>query len=143
MWRQEDVFMALGQGIDASTGHKVQTDDELAKKGAGRPPPVVLLNTPPLDARRRAVGHARPAGPGQHHHPDAEVRRRGGVEHRRAEGANSVLIAGDAMGRPMIEALEAEPDRWDLSSLFAVTSSAALFSVPVKERFFDADARTS
>jgi acyl-CoA synthetase (AMP-forming)/AMP-acid ligase II len=54
-----------------------------------------------------------------------------------AEGANSILIAGDAMGRPMIEALEAaEPDRWDLSSLFALSSSAALFSVPVKERFF-------
>ena len=54
-------------------------------------------------------------------------------------GVNSVLIAGDAMGRPMIEALEAAgPDRWDLSSLFAVTSSAALFSVPVKERFFAA-----
>jgi acyl-CoA synthetase (AMP-forming)/AMP-acid ligase II len=52
------------------------------------------------------------------------------------ERVNSVLIAGDAMGRPMIEALEAEPDRWDLSSLFAVTSSAALFSVPVKERYF-------
>ena len=53
------------------------------------------------------------------------------------EGVNSMLIAGDAMGRPMIEALEAEPDRWDLSSLFAVTSSAALFSVPVKERYFE------
>jgi acyl-CoA synthetase (AMP-forming)/AMP-acid ligase II len=39
----------------------------------------------------------------------------------------------------MIETLEAAgPDRWDLSSLFAVTSSAALFSVPVKERFFAA-----
>ena len=34
MWRQEDVFFALGQGIDATTGHKVDSDDELAKKGA-------------------------------------------------------------------------------------------------------------
>jgi acyl-CoA synthetase (AMP-forming)/AMP-acid ligase II len=54
-----------------------------------------------------------------------------------AEGVNAIMIAGDAMGRPMIEALEAEPDRWDTSSLLAISSSAALFSVPVKERFFE------
>jgi acyl-CoA synthetase (AMP-forming)/AMP-acid ligase II len=47
------------------------------------------------------------------------------------------MIAGDAMGRPMIEALEANPGKWDTSSLFAISSSAALFSVPVKERFFE------
>src|SRR5205814_5299601 len=39
-------------------------------------------------------------------------------------------------GRPLIEALEAEPNRWDTSSLLAVSSSAALFSAPVKDRFF-------
>jgi acyl-CoA synthetase (AMP-forming)/AMP-acid ligase II len=34
--------------------------------------------------------------------------------------------------------LEAEPNRWDTSSLLAVSSSAALFSAPVKDRFFAA-----
>ena len=29
MWRQEDVFMALGQGINSSTGHQVSHDREL------------------------------------------------------------------------------------------------------------------
>ena len=52
------------------------------------------------------------------------------------EKANSIMITGDAMGRPLIEALVASPDRWDVSSLFAVSSSAALFSAPVKDRFF-------
>jgi 3-oxocholest-4-en-26-oate---CoA ligase len=53
------------------------------------------------------------------------------------EGVNAIMIAGDAMGRPMIEALEANPGKWDTSSLLAISSSAALFSVPVKERFFE------
>jgi acyl-CoA synthetase (AMP-forming)/AMP-acid ligase II len=48
------------------------------------------------------------------------------------------MITGDAMGRPLIEALEAAPGRWDVSSILAVSSSAALFSAPVKDRFFAA-----
>jgi acyl-CoA synthetase (AMP-forming)/AMP-acid ligase II len=138
MWRQEDVFFALGQGIDATTGHKVESDDELAKKGASGAP-LVLLITPPLMHGAAQWGTFGQMAQGNtvvlmpRFDPE-EVWRL--VEE---VGVNSVLIAGDAMGRPMIETLEAAgPDRWDLSSLFAVTSSAALFSVPVKERFFAA-----
>ena len=38
------------------------------------------------------------------------------------------MITGDAMGRPLIEALERSGDRYDLSSLFALSSTAAVFS---------------
>jgi len=48
---------------------------------------------------------------------------------------NVVFITGDAMGRPMVDAL-AERD-YDLSSLVTVASSAALFSQNVKEEFLD------
>jgi acyl-CoA synthetase (AMP-forming)/AMP-acid ligase II len=135
MWRQEDVFFALGQGIDATTGHKVERDDELAEKGAAGGP-VVLLNTPPLMHGAAQWGTLGQLAQGN---TIVLMPRFDAVdvwETVQREGVNSVLIAGDAMGRPMIEALEADPDRWDLSSLFAVTSSAALFSVPVKERYF-------
>src|SRR3954452_9971700 len=50
---------------------------------------------------------------------------------------NSIMITGDAMGRPLIEALEAAGDRYEATSLLAVSSSAALFSAPVKDRFFE------
>jgi acyl-CoA synthetase (AMP-forming)/AMP-acid ligase II len=135
MWRQEDVFFALGQGIDATTGHKVESDDELAKKGASGGP-VVLLNTPPLMHGAAQWGTLGQLAQGNAIvlMPRFDADEVWGLVER--ERVNSVLIAGDAMGRPMIEALEAEPERWDLSSLFAVTSSAALFSVPVKERYF-------
>ena len=41
------------------------------------------------------------------------------------------------MAGPMIDALEAEPDRWDTSALISVSSSAALFSQTVKDRFLE------
>jgi acyl-CoA synthetase (AMP-forming)/AMP-acid ligase II len=53
-----------------------------------------------------------------------------------AERVNSVMITGDAMGKPLIESLDDAGTHHDLSSLIAVVSSAALFSAPVKDQFF-------
>ena len=53
------------------------------------------------------------------------------------EKVNSVMITGDAMGKPLIESLDDEGTEHDLSSLLAVVSSAALFSAPVKDQFFE------
>ena len=53
------------------------------------------------------------------------------------EKVNSVMITGDAMGKPLIESLDDEGTDHDLSSLLAVVSSAALFSAPVKDQFFE------
>jgi 3-oxocholest-4-en-26-oate---CoA ligase len=41
-------------------------------------------------------------------------------------------IVGDAFARPMLAALEANPDRWDLSSLRAITSSGVTWSPETK-----------
>jgi acyl-CoA synthetase (AMP-forming)/AMP-acid ligase II len=51
-----------------------------------------------------------------------------------SQRAASVMVVGDAMGRPLVEALEASPGRWDTSGLFAVSSSGAALSDPVRER---------
>jgi 3-oxocholest-4-en-26-oate---CoA ligase len=51
------------------------------------------------------------------------------------EKANALMITGDAMARPLIEALD-EGTTYDSSSLLAVSSTAALFSPSVKEEFF-------
>jgi 3-oxocholest-4-en-26-oate---CoA ligase len=52
------------------------------------------------------------------------------------EKVNSIMITGDAMGKPMVEALDEPGTSYDLSNLFVLTSSAALFSAPVKDEFF-------
>jgi fatty-acyl-CoA synthase len=48
-----------------------------------------------------------------------------------------LVIVGDAFARPMLRALDAQPGRWDLSSLQLVVSSGAMFSTEVKQRLID------
>lgn len=45
---------------------------------------------------------------------------------------NCVVIVGDPFARPMLAELDAQPDRWKLSSLVAVISSGAMWSEEVK-----------
>ena len=49
------------------------------------------------------------------------------------EGVNVMSMVGDAFGKPILRALDAEPDRWDLSSLVGITSSGVMWSKEVKE----------
>lgn len=44
----------------------------------------------------------------------------------------SMAIVGDPFARPMVEALDAEPGRWDVSSMLRITSSGVMWSVEVK-----------
>ena len=53
------------------------------------------------------------------------------------EKVNAIMITGDAMGRPLIETIEQRGDEYDLSSLVAVGSTAAVFSPSVKDQFFE------
>ena len=48
MWRQEDVFYALGGGIDAYTGVPVDDEYTLAEKAGASAAPLVSLCIPPL-----------------------------------------------------------------------------------------------
>ena len=49
------------------------------------------------------------------------------------ERVNQIAIVGDAFGKPMLKALDENPGRWDLASLFLVASSSVMFSEPVKQ----------
>ena len=49
------------------------------------------------------------------------------------EQVNGIVIVGDPFARPLLAALDAEPDRWDLSSLLGILSSGAMWSEEVKE----------
>jgi acyl-CoA synthetase (AMP-forming)/AMP-acid ligase II len=53
------------------------------------------------------------------------------------EKVNLLFITGDAMGRPLIEALDERGVDYDLSSLVALSSTAAVFSPSVKDEFFE------
>ncbi|HEV3225527.1 MAG TPA: acyl-CoA synthetase [Acidimicrobiales bacterium] len=136
VWRQEDVFMALGQGIDAVTGHKVESDTELADAAAAGFP-LISFMLPPLMHGACQWGMLGMMFKGNTVMLAERFDPAGVWDGIAREKANAIMITGDAMGRPLIEALDAEPERWDTSSMLAVSSSAALFSAPVKDRFFN------
>ena len=48
-----------------------------------------------------------------------------------ARRVEQLAIVGDAFAAPIVAALDAEPDRWDISSLRTISSSGALFSETV------------
>ena len=136
MWRQEDVFMALGQGIDAMTGQRVETEFTMAERAVNGFP-LSFMVIPPL-----MHGAAQWGTMGQLFQGNTVVllpkfSPEGTWELIDSAKVNSIVITGDAMGRPMIEHLEANPGVHDTSSLISVSSSAAIFSPTVKDRFLD------
>jgi len=140
MWRCEDIFFALMGGIDPFTREPVSSEYEQSAKAKESPGQLIFMNTPPL-----MHGAAFVAGCMQLFQGavtvlvprfDAEEVWRIIDRHR----VNAILIVGDAMGRPLIEALEtieARGEDLDLSCLLSCSSSAAVFSPTVKERFLD------
>jgi 3-oxocholest-4-en-26-oate---CoA ligase len=137
VWRHEDVFYALGGGVDAYTNERVTHGHQLAEKAAATETPMVSLNIPPLMHGAAQWGALRFLFEGNtvcfvpRFDPEAVWSL---VE---AEGVNTMMITGDAMARPLIEALSADPDRWDLSSLFVVSSSAVVFSPSLKDTLLE------
>ena len=134
VWRHEDVFYALGGGTDPVTNQRVTDPGVMAPKGAGGP--MVHLPVAPLmhGATQWCVMGQSFVGSKtvlMARFDPHEVWRLVGEE-----GVNSVMITGDAMGKPLVERLAEAKDDYDLSSLLAVVSSAALFSAPVKDQFF-------
>ena len=136
VWRHEDVFYALGGGTDPVTNTRMTDPSVLIEKGAGGG--MVHLPVAPLmhGATQWSVMGQSFVGSKivliPKFDPDAVWRLVG------EENVNSVMITGDAMGKPLVEQLDApEAEDYDLSSLLAVVSSAALFSSPVKDQFFE------
>ena len=52
------------------------------------------------------------------------------------QGVQHLIIVGDAFAKPLVRALDTDPDRWDLSSLRLMVSSGAMFSTEVKQQLF-------
>ena len=46
---------------------------------------------------------------------------------------NLIAIVGDAFAKPILRALDADPGRWDLSSLLAIMSSGVMWSTETKK----------
>jgi acyl-CoA synthetase (AMP-forming)/AMP-acid ligase II len=138
VWRHCDVVFALGGGIDVLTGVRAQAPEDLVERGRKLGLQLTFLPIAPLmhGATQWAVmgqsfiGH-KVVLMGQF--DPHEVWRL--VEQ---EKANAIMVTGDAMARPLIEALDEEPSSArDLSSLISLSSTAAVFSPSLKDQYLD------
>ncbi len=137
MWRHEDIYFALGQGIDALTNERVASEFTKAEQAAASPTPLIFGVIPPLMHGAAQIAMLSQLFIGSTIVLVSKFDAEGVWDLVDAHGINSVIITGDAVARPMIESLESQPDRWDASSLISLSSSAALFSQSVKERFLE------
>jgi 3-oxocholest-4-en-26-oate---CoA ligase len=135
VWRQEDVFRVLGGGIDFYTGAYVTDEWEIARRGAEAPAPTRLPIPPMIHAASQWGAFQNLfAGGAIVLEPVFDPARV--WELIAAHRVAIVLIAGDAIARPLIETYS--PGAHDTSSMAVVVSTAALFSESVKHKFLDA-----
>ncbi len=134
MWRHEDIYRVLLGGTDFATGEFVADEYDHAAQAVAAPP-MVRFAIPPMihGATQSATWMALFAGHTSVLAPefDAEQVWRTIEKH----SVNLLFFTGDAMGRPLLDALESGD--YDLSSLFVLSSTAALFSPSLKERFLE------
>ncbi|MCX6396026.1 MAG: acyl-CoA synthetase [Propionibacteriales bacterium] len=139
MWRHEDFWRTLGGGIDFYTGEKLDEYDQ--SKQAAQDGRMVTFPLSPLmhgGAQAGLLMHLF-AGHLTILEPKFDAQRT--WELIDENGIMLIFMTGDAMARPLIEEFErkAKTDSpYSGASLFAVSSSAAIFSPEVKERWIEA-----
>jgi acyl-CoA synthetase (AMP-forming)/AMP-acid ligase II len=135
MWHHQDIFFAAMGGGDSD---QIQGPITSPQQLVGRIPEasMALLPTPPfmhaaaqwaaftiLFAGGKIVLSARGA-----FEPEAIW------QSINDEQVMMLVIVGDAMATPLADTLEANPGRWNTSSLMVVASGGALFSPATKQR---------
>jgi acyl-CoA synthetase (AMP-forming)/AMP-acid ligase II len=135
MWRHEDIYRVLFGGTDFATGEFVKGEHDLAKAAAANPP-MIRYPIPPMihGATQSATWMSIFSGQTTVLAPefDADQVWRTIHDHK----VNLLFFTGDAMARPLLDALSKDND-YDLSSLFLLASTAALFSPSIKERLLE------
>ncbi|RWA19217.1 acyl-CoA synthetase [Mycolicibacterium elephantis DSM 44368] len=137
LWRQHDIFMTSFGGRNMATGELTTSYDQIARRVAENPG-TKIFTLPPLmhGAAQWAVMTALSTGQAvvfpttpAHFDPDEVVRI---IE---KEKVLAVQVVGDAMARPLADAIERSSA--DLSSMAVVANGGALLTPTGKQRLID------
>ncbi|OBK88532.1 acyl-CoA synthetase [Mycolicibacter sinensis] len=139
MWRHEDIYRVLFGGTDFATGEPIADEYDLAKQASANAP-MIRHPIPPMihGATQSATWMSLFSGQTVVLAPefDADQVWRTIHDHK----VNLLFFTGDAMARPLLDALLAaqkDGHEYDLSSLFLLASTAALFSPSIKEKLLE------
>ena len=140
MWRQDDVIGSL----DAASRQPLPTapgwddlDARVTKPGPRNLPAAPLMHgTGAFNAMwNLALAGSIVTMVGRHFDPEELLDT---VQQHRV---NSMSIVGDAFAKPLLRALDASPDRWDISSLRVIVSSGVMWSAETKAGLLRHNAR--
>ncbi|MEV6068629.1 acyl-CoA synthetase [Nocardia sp. NPDC052001] len=135
MWRQEDMWRVLGGGIDFYTGEPVADEYQQSRAGAALEQPLRWFVLPPLihAAAMMPTFTALWSGNTVLFEPRFDPARIWQTVAR--EQPNILVITGDAIARPLIDAYRAAPV--DAASVFSIGSGAAQLTQPVKNELLE------
>lgn len=132
MWRQDDLFNVLGAGGQAARGVEPIASVQAAADRLdpeGPRPPLTLVCCPLMHGTGQFSafitlnqGGAVATLPSRGF---SAIELWNEAERLRVDG---IVIVGLAFSTPMLEALEAHPGRWDLSSVLSISSSGSMWS---------------
>ena len=135
LWRHEDIFFAaMGGGDPYQFGDHISRAEQLVDRIPD--PGLVALPTPPfMHAAAHWLAFSILFGGGTVVTlPDGRFDAAATLRLVDEERVNILVVVGDAMARPLLDILEADPDAYDLSSLMALGSGGALLSPSTKAR---------
>jgi acyl-CoA synthetase (AMP-forming)/AMP-acid ligase II len=132
MWRQEDLFFA-GLGGGNPQGEPVEKADEVAPNAVARGV-MTMFPAPPLMHGAAQLGCLISFNWGQKVVLQPKFSGAAALDLIEREKVNTVSLVGDAMARPLAEALDSTRD---LSSWFAMSSAGAILSDAVKAQFLE------
>ena len=137
MWRHEDFWRVLGGGIDFYTGEPLE---EMSQSAQANDPRMITFPLSPLMHGGAQAGLLMHLFGGHLTVLEPKFDPQRTWEIIEKEKVQLIFMTGDAMARPLIEEYErkaATGTPYDGSSLFAISSSAAIFSPDVKKRWMD------
>jgi acyl-CoA synthetase (AMP-forming)/AMP-acid ligase II len=139
MWRHEDIYRVLFGGTDFASGEFVEDEYDLAKAAAASGP-MIRYPIPPMihGATQSSTWMSLFGGHTTVLEPEFNADEVWRTIHKHK--VNLLFFTGDAMARPLLDALLAHQDagnEYDLSSLFLLASTAALFSPSIKEKLLE------
>ncbi len=139
LWRQNDIYLnAMGGRVFGSAEQMTSLDQIVARArlgGAGSLTCAPLMHGAAQWSAFSCILAGRPCVMSSvtSHFDPIDI-----WELAARERVAMILIVGDAFARPLADALEANPGRWDLSGLQTIGSGGALFSAGVKQRLLAA-----
>ena len=133
MWRQVDVMRAAMNA--GRFGAPLDSLEQLAEEAAANPSGTVYLAGGPMmhGGSQWILGNAHVSGQKVAFYTEKGFAPDKFLDLAEKAKVVSLTFLGDAMGRPVAEAILAEPDRWDLSSLMAISNGAAPLTEGVRE----------